>query len=160
MNSDQPHPFSNSAQVDLSGSVSQTTTGNNNNALQAIASNINQASPTVSNQVQVTEADLANLQRMLASVKAQVEAEAPPEKKQTALEKVAELEEAIITEKPDLSTMEYVRNWFVKHLPTLSGAIASVVVHPIVGKLVEAAGDTVADEFRRRFDQPASGAGS
>jgi hypothetical protein len=29
--------------------------------------------------------------------------------------------------------------------------VISLVLHPIVGKLVEAAGETVADEFPRRF---------
>jgi hypothetical protein len=47
--------------------------------------------------------------------------------------------------------MEYVKRWFVKNLPGLAGAVTSIVVHPIVGKLVEAAGDALAAEFRRRF---------
>ena len=33
----------------------------------------------------------------------------------------------------------------------LAGAVTSVIVNPIVGKLVEAAGETVSEEFRRRF---------
>ena len=32
-----------------------------------------------------------------------------------------------------------------------AGAVASVIVHPIVGKLVEAAGDMIASDFRRQF---------
>lgn len=78
-------------------------------------------------------------------------AEAPPEKKEAALERVQELEEAVTAEKPDLTTMEYVKQWFVKNLPGLAGAVTGVVVNPIVGKLVEAAGDALAAEFRRRF---------
>jgi hypothetical protein len=31
------------------------------------------------------------------------------------------------------------------------GAVTSVVIHPIVGEPVEAAGDALAVEFRRRF---------
>jgi len=64
---------------------------------------------------------------------------------------VQELEEAVTAEKPDLTTMEYVKQWFVKNLPGLAGAVTGVVVNPIVGKLVEAAGDALAAEFRRRF---------
>ena len=100
---------------------------------------------------EVTEVDLAELQRALADLKAKVAAEAPPEKKDAALERLGELEETVTAEEPDLTTMEYVKNWFVKNLPGLAGAVTSVVVHPIVGKLVEAAGDTLAAEFRRRF---------
>ena len=50
-----------------------------------------------------------------------------------------------------MTTMEYVKRWFVKNLPGLAEAVTGVVVHPIVGKLVEAAGDALAAEFRRRF---------
>ena len=80
-----------------------------------------------------------------------MEVKAPPEKKDAALERVDELEEAITAQEPDLPTMEYVKRWFVRNLPDLAGAVTSVVVHPIVGKLVEAAGDALAAEFRRRF---------
>jgi hypothetical protein len=47
--------------------------------------------------------------------------------------------------------MEYVKNWFGKHLPGLAGTVVGVLVHPVVGKLVEAAGDAAADEFKKRF---------
>ncbi|MEU6033004.1 hypothetical protein ABZ825_39460 [Streptomyces tauricus] len=52
---------------------------------------------------------------------------------------------------PDLSTMEYVRRWFTHNLPALAGAVTSLVIHPVVGHLVEAAGGTLAEEFRHRF---------
>ena len=100
---------------------------------------------------EVTEADLAALRQMLADLRAQVAAQAPPDKRDAALERVDELEEALTAEEPDLTTMEYVKKWFGKHLPQLAGAVTSLVVHPIVGKLVEAAGDALAAEFRRRF---------
>jgi hypothetical protein len=94
---------------------------------------------------------MQELQEMLAQLKSKVEAEAPADKRAAALERVDELEQAIIEKKPDLSTMEYVKNWFGKHIPGLAGAVVSVVVHPIVGKLVEAAGDMLAVDFRKRF---------
>lgn len=70
-------------------------------------------------QAEITESDLAILRQILANVKAQIETEAPPEKMEAALERVNELEEAVIAEEPDLSTMEYVKKWFVKNLPIL-----------------------------------------
>jgi hypothetical protein len=97
------------------------------------------------------QADLAVLRQMLAGLKERVAAETPPEKQAAALERVAELEEALTAEKPDLSTMEYVQGWFTRHLPGVAGAVVSVIVNPIVGKLVEAAGEALAAEFRRRF---------
>ena len=99
----------------------------------------------------VTETELAELRKLLSELKAQVEVEAPPEKKDGALERVEELEQAVTAKEPDLTTMEYVRRWFAKNLPTLAGAVTGVVVNPIVGKVVEAAGEGLAAEFRRRF---------
>ena len=100
---------------------------------------------------QVTEADLAAVRQMLGDLRAQVAAQAPPEKRDAALERVDEPEEAITAEEPDLTTMEYVKKWFARHLPQLAGAVASVVLNPIVGRVVEAAGEVAVDEFRRRF---------
>ncbi len=99
----------------------------------------------------VTEADRAEVQRLLAELKAQVAAQAPPERRAAALERVEELAEAVTTGEPDLTTMEYVERWFIRNVPELAGAVTGVLVHPVVGKLVEAAGDAVATEFRRRF---------
>jgi hypothetical protein len=115
----------------------------------AAGHNIQQISTrTTSN---VTKAEIEELSQLLADLRAKVEAEAQPEKKEAALERVNELEQAIAEKKPDLTTMEYVKNWFAKHLPGLAGTVTSVVLHPIVGKLVEAGGDALVGEFQRRF---------
>ena len=100
---------------------------------------------------QVTDAELGELKQLLADLKSQVEAQVPPDKQPAAVERLDELTEAVTAEQPDLTTMEYVKGWFAKNVPALAGAVASVVVHPIVGKLVSAAGDTLAADFRRRF---------
>ncbi len=99
----------------------------------------------------VSAMELETLQKMFDSLKAQIAQSAPAETKDKALEKTAELEEAIHADKPDLTTMEYVKNWFVKNLPQLAGAVTGLVVNPIVGKLVAVAGEALADEFKRRF---------
>ncbi len=120
----------------------------------AVGENIKQVSTKTTGKV--TKAELEELHQLLATLRSKVEAEAQPDKKDAALERVEELEQAVADKKPDLSTMEYVRNWFIKNLPGLAGAVTSVVVHPIVGKLVEAGGDALVGEFRRRFgDNPA-----
>jgi hypothetical protein len=101
----------------------------------------------------VTSDELASLRAELEALRARV-AEAPgatDAQKAAAAERVGELEDAVTAPEPDLSTMEYVRNWFARNLPTLAGAVTSVVVNPIVGKLVAAAGETLSAEFKRRF---------
>ena len=117
----------------------------------AIGKNIRQAQSLRAGASSLTEAELKTLSELIEGLKQQVATEAPPDKKEPALEKVSELEKAITDEKPDLSTMEYVRNWFVKNIPALAGTVTSLVVNPIVGKLVEAAGETITQEFKRRF---------
>ena len=39
--------------------------------------------------------------------------------------------------------------WFKDNAPQFAGAVVSVVVNPLVGKVVEGAGDAVADRFRQ-----------
>jgi phenylpropionate dioxygenase-like ring-hydroxylating dioxygenase large terminal subunit len=99
----------------------------------------------------VTEEDLDEIRRMVDEIRRRVAQEAPADQRDAALERVDELRDAVATKQPDLTTLDYVRSWFGKHLPALAGAITGLIVHPLVGKVVEAAGDLVADEFRRRF---------
>lgn len=122
--------------------------GDNANQV-AVGKNITQQQ--VEGTAEVSQADVEQVQELFSILKAQIEQQAPPEKKEAALERVEELQEEIVSQKPSLSTMEYVRNWFGKNLPGLLGAVTSVVVHPIVGKVVEAAGGLAAEELKRRF---------
>ena len=99
------------------------------------------------------EEEMAALRAAFEALREQVAAASgvPEAQKDAARERVKELEDAVTAPEPDLSTMEYVRNWFVKNLPSLAGAVTGVVVNPIVGKLVAVAGDTLSAEFQRRF---------
>ena len=99
----------------------------------------------------LTEAERAQLRQMFADVKRKIAQEAPPAEKDKALERVDELHEAVTAKEPDLTTMEYVRNWFVKNLPSVAGSVVSLIVHPLVGKLVEVGGEALTSTFRKRF---------
>lgn len=124
----------------------------------AVGKNIRQAQSVGAPRTPLTEVELTQLRQLLTDLRAQVEAGAPPDKMDAAVERVNELEEAVMAKKPDLSTMEYVRNWFGRNAPKLAGAITAVLVHPLVGKAVEAGGELVSDEFRRRFGNAPGGA--
>ena len=141
------------SEKDKSGDVIRATISGDVSGQVAVGKGITQIETVGAARPEVTEAELAELRQALADLKTQVEAQSPPEKKEAALERVQELEEAVTAKEPDLTTMEYVKRWFGKNLPRLAGAVTGVVVHPIVGKLVEAAGDTLAAEFRRRFGE-------
>ena len=106
--------------------------------------------------VAVTEADLDELRNAVESVKAQIVAEVPPDKQAAALERVDELQAAVVADEPDLTTLQYVRKWFGKNLPKLAGSITGLIIHPVVGKIVEAAGDLAARQFREFFGDAAS----
>lgn len=98
-----------------------------------------------------TDAEVVELREQFRDLQRRVTEDAPPEIRAEAQAKVVELETAVVADEPDLTTMEYVRNWFIKRLPSIAGAVTGVIVNPIVGKLVGAAGDGLVAEFRRRF---------
>jgi len=95
----------------------------------------------------VTEDDLAQLRAEFEAVRALVQAEGG-DKAEQAGERLDELEEAVTGPTPDLTTMAYVRSWFARNLPKLAGAITGLLIHPVVGQLADAAGDTIAAELR------------
>ena len=103
-----------------------------------------------------TEEELADLRRAFEELRSAVAAEAPADTRDDALGRAKELERAVVAGTPDLSTMEYVKGWFARNLPKLAGAVAAIFVHPVVGKLVEAAGEAAMGEYRRRFPEAAS----
>jgi hypothetical protein len=109
------------------------------------------AAPTVS------EADLAELRRMVEAVKAQIVTEAPHDQQAAALARVDELQEAVVADEPDLTTLQYVQKWFGKNLPKLAGTVTGLIIHPVVGKIVEAAGDLAASQFRQLFGDRSQG---
>ncbi len=99
----------------------------------------------------VTEADLKQFQALFDDLKKQIAEQAPPDKKDAALERVDEMQQELKSPKPQLSTLEYVRNWFGKNLPSLLGGVTSLIVNPIVGKLVETASGLAADALKKQF---------
>ena len=133
------------------GDVIRTTIVGDVSGSQIAAGRSVQQTMTVVPAEVIGEEGLAELRAAFAALRSQVEAEAPAEKRDEALELVTELEGAVTSGTPDLSTMEYVRNWFVRNVPRVAGAVVSVVLHPLVGRLVEAGGDTLVTEFRSRF---------
>jgi len=134
--------YENDGKIHIEDVSGQIAIGNNNIQTQNITKK----------NITITKNELETLNKMFENVKIQVAKNAPGDMQEKALEKVSELEEAIKTDKPDLTTMEYVKKWFEKNLPQLAGAVTSLVVNPIVGKLVEVAGETIANEFKRRFE--------
>lgn len=114
----------------------------------AVGRDISQAHH-VSPSAPVTDAELVQLQQLFADLKAQLVAEVPPAQQEPALERFEELEEALTAEEPDLGTAAYVKRWFLRKLPSFAGLVSAVLVNPIVGKLVQSAGDVAVAELDR-----------
>lgn len=97
----------------------------------------------------VSEAELADLQALIEGLRARVAADAPSEQRESALERVDELAEAVTAEVPELGTARYVIGWFRKKIPTLAGAVRDLVLNPLVSRVVGAAGDVAAADFQQ-----------
>jgi hypothetical protein len=95
--------------------------------------------------------DVDDLDSLFEALHKHVREQAPPDQMDAALEKVDALQEAVKEDKPNLSRMQSVLDWFKRNIPQLVGAVTSVILNPLVGKVVEAAGDLVVEEFKRRF---------
>ena len=107
---------------------------------------------TVAQQVGLSPQDVEALRAAFADMRAQVAAGAPPELREQAAEQALEVERAVVSDEPDPGRARRALRWFREHLPQLAGTVASVLVNPIVGKVVETAGDAVAKEFREAIE--------
>lgn len=129
-------------------SINATIGGTISNSQVAVGS-ANVQTQTVTSTT-VTAAELGELRRMFEALKEQVVmADVPAGERVAALARVTELEEATLADEPDVTTMRSVGRWFGDNLPQLAGSVTGLVIHPIVGKLVGAAGDALVGELRR-----------
>jgi hypothetical protein len=128
----------------VSATVSNVSGGNI-----AIGRTVHQTSHVVSAPEAVTPQELADLKQQFAQLRESLldDAEVPDE----AADKLDQLEQAVTAPTPDVGAMERIRNWFLGHAPKVAGSVMALVVNPIVGSLVAAAGDAVSSEFRKRF---------
>ena len=104
--------------------------------------------------VELTAAERAEVERLLTELKNQLASlDIPENKKLVGQEFVGQLEQELTKteEPPDASTIKVAGNWLLKNIPALAGTIASVFANPVVGKLVEAAGDIAAEWVKKCF---------
>jgi hypothetical protein len=111
----------------------------------AIGKAIAQHQETGSMAIGLTDAERAELDAVFAGLREQVAAAVPEADRPGAIERLDELQEAVVADKPDLTTIQYVKDWFVRKAPAAAGLVASVLIHPIVGQIVERAGGKLAD---------------
>lgn len=103
---------------------------------------------------ELTAAERAEIARLLAELKSQLASlDIPESKKLVGQEFVGQLEKELTsTDKPpDASTIKVAGDWLLDNIPALTGTVVSVFASPIVGKVVEAAGDIAAEWVKKRF---------
>jgi hypothetical protein len=108
---------------------------------------------TVSQHVGLSPAEVDELRGTFDALKRDVAASVPPEQRDEALAQAAEVEAAVVAAEPDPSRFKRALAWFREHAPQIAGSVASIVVTPIVGKVVETAGEAVAARFRDAIDE-------
>jgi hypothetical protein len=113
----------------------------------AVGKGISQQQDVGSMQLSLTEAERAELSSLFDNLRNDVSAAVPESERGAALERVNELEQAVVADKPDLTTIEYVKQWFARKLPAAAGLVTSVLIHPLVGAIVERAGAKIADSI-------------
>lgn len=84
--------------------------------------------------------DVEALKKALEAFKQQVSAAAPPEKKEAAARRADMLADEALAEEPDAGILESYKSWFVEHVPAVAESVASVLGHPILGRVLGAAG--------------------
>lgn len=108
---------------------------------------------TLTQRVGFSPEETAQLQQVFEDFKATVSEQAPPEAREEAKSQASALERAIVTDKPDPGAVRKALNWFRDHAPELAGTAMSVVVNPLVGKLVQGAGQAIADHFKQVVEE-------
>ena len=101
--------------------------------------------------IRISDADRAEVHERIAALRATVWAVAPRDQQDAAAELVDELEDAIVAKAPKVSRMAFIRDWFSAHVPKLAGAPSELILSPLVRRIVAAAGDLAAAEFRNAF---------
>jgi len=102
----------------------------------------------------LTAAELAQVQNLVNALKDAVEMQGLPDDEKTEAKAMAgrvEKELTVKDRKPDGSKLKVAAQWLLEYGGKIAGAVTSIFVSPIVGKVVEAAGDLAATWFKEQF---------
>jgi hypothetical protein len=157
--SSPPEPRNPEHVINIGGSVGGHINIGNNNIQQGdmyggqvIMGPVQSYSPTYNSpKVGVSAAMLAELQPLFTNLKMRAKIQAPAEIRDVALVQLDSLAEAIAEPTPNLDKMASARSWFHQNLPIMAEKLKSFFSHPVVLKIIEAAGEGLVAEFRRRF---------
>ncbi len=107
----------------------------------------------VSQTVGLSPQEAAELRAVFADLRGAVGEQAPPAQREQALAEAAELESAVVAGQPDANRARKALRWFRDNAPQLVGTVVATLVNPVVGKVVESAGELVAGQFRELAEE-------
>ena len=160
----QPTPAPGGPSISVGGNVDGPLTfGNNNtvigqnsgNVVIGSGSQIFSAGQQLNLARAATPDDIAQLGQAFSALHQEIAKAAPPALAKEAAQQADALQAAVASPKPDVTAMGKARDWFVENLPAILGGVTGLLTNPIVGKLVEAAGEFTLDQFRARLGLPA-----
>jgi hypothetical protein len=96
--------------------------------------------------------EAARLTELFAGLRCTVAEQVPEPLRGDALARADQLEQAVVRERPDPRAIRRELHWFRSHAPHVLRPVMDVLVHPLVGALVERAGAPVADRFRASLE--------
>jgi hypothetical protein len=102
----------------------------------------------------LTAAELAQVQNLANALKDAVETQGLSDDEKTEAKIMAarlEKELTVKDRKPDGSKLKATAQWLLEYGGKIAGAVTGIFVSPIVGKVVEAAGDLAAGWFKEQF---------
>ena len=65
-----------------------------------------------------------------------------------AISKADELNNEIIKEKPEPGKIEQLKSWLIDNVPEVAGAVTSLFMNPLIGKVVEKAGQMISERIK------------
>lgn len=101
-----------------------------------------------------TAEEHVEIERLFNEIREQLDSlDIPESKKLMGQEFVGQLEQELTkTDEPPAANMiKFAGDWLLKNVPALAGALSGLFTNPIVGKVVEAAGDLAANWVKQRF---------
>lgn len=93
----------------------------------------------------LTPDEMSQLTAELAGLRESVIANTPPDRQQAAMTELRELENAVVAEDPpEPGQLKRTYTWFLNNAPDLAGGVASLLLGPLVGKLVAGGSGAIA----------------
>lgn len=89
--------------------------------------------------------EIETVNRLFADLNSQLRSvpDISEDKRNEAISKAEKLNNEIIKEKPEPGKIEQLKGWLVDNVPEVAGAVTSLFINPIVGKVVEKAGKMI-----------------